>query len=235
MILNKDTTGFVTIDNIISSYMINPANKGRNIDIDFVEDAAIRGFMYLNTFSVMNVRKVQVIPNANNMFMYPSDMIENGTHRLYFNVDGEVYPIAPNHELVTSITGLCGADYRDAATADSLTSDWSYNIDKENHWFVIQGAMPLDYELWLEYQTSGVSTTKETVVPLYMVEVIMAWIDWQYEKKNTTLMNIFGAMETQLRRFVSKTTMDEFLAVRNKTMMLNGLTANEYYTALYKI
>ena len=221
MLENRDTNGFITIKNIVASYMLN--NKPRNVDRMIVKDNAIRGFMYLNIFSVVSVKTVRVYPNSVNAFSYPSDMIENGVFKLYFDIHGEKHPLVPNDNMVTYLQERCGEDYKNM----NVNNSWrhhhyknTYGIDTTRHLIIIDGHLPLEYKLYLDYTTSGVSVTSTTLVPIYMQECLLAWIDWKLNPSNQALEQLFGRLCTEVENYSRRVTKDEFVNAVNRSLLL---------------
>jgi len=66
-------------------------------------------------------------------------------------------------------------------------SDLFYRYDKERNRLLLEGNLSTDYDVVIEYVSTGISTSDETIIPLYVQEAILAYLRWKVAENVPTM------------------------------------------------
>jgi len=97
-------------------------------------------------------------------------------------------------------------------------ADMFFRIDDEYRRIILEGEMPVGHvNIRLEYISSGVSLTTQTVIPLQAKEVLIAWLRWRTSiddpgtpfNKVLEFKNLYGTELAELDSIEYKLTLDQ--------------------------
>jgi hypothetical protein len=223
-----DTKSYTTIREIVSESFIS---EGDFTAKGYMQRASIviRGIRHLQLHTLKQIKTVMLPISAINTVDMPEDYIKY--IRVGLNADERVYTLTYNPNIVLLNETLCGADDRDITASNDNVLVLPYNStpfngntyglsggyncyfreDKEHGRLVLEGEMPADADILLEYLSSGISISEDTQIPIIAYEALLAWLYWKLDKENPRLMNLFGIEETKLKNFIHSFTLSELL------------------------
>lgn len=208
---------------------------------------AERALSWMNITSIRNVNVAYLTPDENNVIAVPDDCAQ--ISKLGININGRLHIIGRNENIVLPRDITCGEEYRDVYASNSnivthvnyfphfhmgalvtnlfgMSGGFNlayYRYDTTSNTIIIEGDVS-NYDVVLEYISSGVEASPQSAVPLYLREPIIAFIDWKVVAGNPTStrgdiqdkMSIFGTYYHQARDVKYRFNLQELLDAINR-------------------
>ena len=238
---DKKLNGWTTISEIAFDYKNQKGEPGMASFFRYA-NLIIRGITYLNFRNPTNVDHVELIPNALNIVDLPSDYVDYT--KVAVKIKGRLMKLTPNENIDLPLDVDCGEPDRDVEESDSNIPDYTisnygirgaasgtyFKIDKQRNQLIIEGSLPVGNNvIHLDYITSGVSLTTNTVIPLQCREALVTWLAWKDIEYDRTFSlpekkereHQFGVACEELDnfdlRFTAEELLDEFYASSMQT------------------
>lgn len=239
---NSVRKGVLTIESVVAYTLSEQGLENRYADLaERYANLVIRGFIDMNLYHISNVQVAYLKVNRDNTVDLTDDYIDY--NKVGIEVNGRVWTLGLNENLALPRGMACGEDIRKVVSGNpnsyglnygyyfpdhirngrfigglyGIGGGWNvayYRIDKERHQIVLDGRVP-KCEIVLEYVSTGVSITRQTLIPQVCLEPLIAFVNWKTtprermgeraQAENSYIMEI-----EKLRAFENSMTADEF-------------------------
>jgi hypothetical protein len=231
---NKELPALVNLTEIIAEYFNEIGDVGMSRFFQ-VANIAIRGVgvIYMRG-SVVNLKTYEATPDALNRISLPDDCVKVSTVSL--NINERLYPIDENKRIHLPRKRDCGADTRDVTVSNAniqflpfysgnivrtfygLTGgydDCYYRIDDEMRYITIEGEIPADITVVIQYKSRGISVTVDTLLPIQIKESVIAWIYMKMapmgSREREAAKAEFSTALAELRKIERPLNLDEWI------------------------
>lgn len=245
---NDYLKGYITLEEVLNQYlsendMFGNENKFRLMDI------LIRGAVKIFPHNSNNTRVQYLTPNSINCATLPNDYMMY--IKVAIDVNGRIWTISYNPNIVLPREEECGARIRDIDESNANVSDkivfiphyyngtyidklyglrGGYNvgyfrIDRENWLIVLEGDLAqYASKIFMEYVGTGIKMDGTTTIPIYGLEVLLAWMDWRVKRSNKGKYNQYEIVDAENQYGIE---LDEYRRVEHRLTYVDYV--DEFY------
>ena len=231
--MSSDTKSFVPIVTVVNSFMnatgiYSPANRRRFLKI------VAENYADLNINSTSLFKTVFLTIDSKNCIEWPVDYVDYV--RIGTPWNGQIHALTLNEKITGRIILACGTEEQNPELMNPVNQPWIhaygssgggnfmyYRSDKETHRIIFEGD-GVGRTIVLQYISSGVSATGETLIPFAMVKLLRKYLQWVYMD--------FDMVGKHSQSEITRVHRD-FVNFREEYERLdNGFTADEFIDAL---
>ena len=225
-----DTPAVIPVTEVVKSYL-NSKGTYTKINSRRYLQMLLEGFGDLNIFTSGSFKTYYPTIDSTNRISVPLEYIDYV--RIGFPMLGEIWTLTKNDNLILPNAMDCGAEVGDSENMtpiDFANLNWVdygatgganflyYRWDKENRKLVFQGD-GVGRQVIVEYLSTGVSLSGDTMVPREMLSLLKTYLRWQelsyddrtpMNKEEIARRNFYDA-KNQYNNFKNSFTVNEFL------------------------
>jgi len=237
---NTNTSAVVTIRYVVMS-ILNQLQEYSMKDYKYLAQLVIEGYTDINlwTLGTVNVVYVSMDPDSK-ILNFPSDMVDY--YKIGYINNGRVYNLTLNDDLALPRATSCGHTLNDFNAGNinfgyyytdhyyngtynnklfglgGGLNDSYYRIDKERNCILFSNNLP-SKDFVIEYKSTGVSLTSQTLIPRQAVKTLQNYVHWQRIEHDVRVganqkdrkQNLYLQELEKLRDFEYTPTMQEYL------------------------
>lgn len=240
--------GVITIETVVA-YILDELNMSERYAemAERVANFVIRGFTDMNMFHLTNIQVEYLKVGQDNTVNLPDDYIDY--RKIGIEVNGRVWTLTLNDNIALPRAMKCGEDIRKVISSPNPSQfglNFGYyfpdhvrngryigglygvgggfnlaycRIDKERRQIVLDGRVP-KCEVVLEYVSTGVSMSRQTIIPRIALEPLIAFGIWKM-----TPFDRIGQKEAAKNDYI--------MEVEKMRALENAMTADEFRDVLY--
>lgn len=246
----KKPQGLITIEQLVANVLDEMGKSHMYNELgETIAQKIIRGYRELNMFHRLCLEVAYLEVSSMGTVDLPDDYVDY--HKIGLLHNGRVWTLSINEDIALPRKEECGLTIRDGMTNRTpegvgygyafpdhyrngqfvgglygLGGGWNrayYRIDKGRNQIILSGSIPR-CEIILEYQSNGVSTSRNTLIPRECTEPLIAFAMWK--------MNI-GKEDIAMNR-IEMYKQNYYEAVESLRMFETAMTVDEYKDALYE-
>ena len=228
-----DRLNVVSLNEVVHDYLLqNDLNTDSYLKI---KSFAIRLLTRLNLTTLRNIVVAELYPDQINTVLLPPDFISE--EKVGLSVRGEIFLLSKDDNIKNPDLMSCGVMQRDTTEEkiyfnpiylhgeyrhfygihDSRTKV-RYRIDHIRNRMTLKGELPVGEPLYLEYISSGVEPTGNTVIPLIAEDCMQHGLAWLMSPRDQILLANFEKSEIELRNQRFQFTWKEMQDAFNNTI-----------------
>lgn len=203
-----DTSAVIKIEQAVKSYC-NELGDFNHDQYDRYLQIVIEGYTELNIQHIFTYQPVYLTVNEANLAKMPSDMIDY--YLIGLVEEGKIWELTRNEQIAIPKSEVCGIEVSNSDLLSAIdTPDtavynskgtWNigkYKIDKKRRLIIFEGSMA-GQTIYMEYISSGVSLTGNTFVPVEILPMLKAYLNWVITERDKKIS--LGEKERSLRLF----------------------------------
>jgi len=240
MLSEEKLPNYTTLSEIVNSYKLWMEEYGDD-KYDRYLDLTIRALVDLQLHHLRQVDVAYLTINSDlNTAQLPADCIDISLVGL--NVNERIYILTENKYIAIPASESCGTEerdldlsngniyfashYHDGLYLDTLYGmtggfeDVYYRRDLKNNRLILEGTIPANTSLLVEYISTGVGYNEQTIIPLYVKEALIARLRVflaeadprisQSEKMR--LWALYGTEETKVKRIKHRFNLQQWIS-----------------------
>lgn len=246
----KKPLGFTTIEGIVANVLDEMGKQHMYNELaETIAQKVIRGYRELNMFHRLCLQVVYLPVSEMGTVDLPDDYVDY--HKIGLVYNGRVWTLSINETIALPRREECGVPVRDVITnANPQNFDYGYSfpdhyrngrfvgglyglgggfnkayyrIDDQRNQIVLSGSIHR-CEIVLEYQSNGISTSRNTLIPRECTEALTAFCMWKM---------LIANMEIPMNR-IEMYKQNYYEAVESLRFLETAMTVDEYKDALYE-
>lgn len=250
--MTKKANGLLTIEQMVAN-VLDQIQKPHmyNELAETVAQKIVRGYQDLNFYHHYHVEVAYLPVNEMNAVNLPDDYIDY--HKIGILSNGQVWTLSINDNIALPRREVCGQTIRSVITSgnpEGVGMNYGYyfpdhyrngrfvgglyglgggfntayyRIDKGRNQIILSGSVPR-CEIVLEYQSNGISTSRESLIPMVCREVLIAYAVWKMAE---------GDMDMPMNRIMLY-KQNYYEEIEKFRFLETSITLDEFKDALYE-